>query len=648
MESRRRLRNLLLTRASDLREERLLRQGKGWFHIPCLGHEALGVIAESLSSEDLLFLYYRDRALMQARGVSPLEIARDQFATGLSSSAGRVMPLHGSYRRLGIFPPIGPTGAQCLPAVGAAWAFKMAGKSNVVLCTIGDAATRQGEFFEAITFAIQESLPIVFVIEDNGFGISTSTARQLPFRLDVFAKTTYQRVDGRLVESVHAASCNAIARARQGDGPMILWMELDRLASHTHSDDHRTYRSANEIANLQSRDPVEVYAQLVVSRGEVTDTEVQTMRSEVGVIVDDAYLQAENEPGPELTSAEKNVLGAWNANGHALPFALGQTGSTMVGALNLCLREALDRLPTTILFGEDIEDPKGGVFGFTKGLSTRHPGRVINSPLAEATIVGTAVGLAVTGFRPIFELQFIDFAIPGLNQLINQVATLRWRSNGDWTCPAVFYAPCGAYLPAGGPWHSQSNEAFWTHIPGLRVAVPSTPEDLAGILWTALHEDDPTLLLIPKHIMRVRHQAPAARAVGFGRGRIVRPGSDVTVVAWGNCVELARQAAEQMIAECSVEIVDPISLVPCDWEMIESSITKTGRLVVVSEDARTSSFGQAIVAHVVGSQDQFNRFLSPPLLVARPDAHVAFHPAVEYATLPDLAKVKAAVIDVLG
>jgi 2-oxoisovalerate dehydrogenase E1 component len=558
------------------------------------------------------------------------------------------MPLHGSYRRLGIFPPIGPTGAQCLPAVGAAWAMKLAGKPNIVLCTIGDAATRQGEFFEAIAFAIQESLPIVFVIEDNGFGISTSTAHQLPFRLGIFAETIYRRVDGRSVDSVHAASREAISRARHGDGPMILWIELDRLASHTHSDDHRAYRSATELAALRSRDPVEVYAQTLIARGEVTNDEVQALRLEVGDLIDEAYLEAEKESGPDLGSAETHIFGPSTPTGYAMPFALGPSGSTMVGALNLCLREALDRLPTTILFGEDIEDPKGGVFGFTKGLSTRHPGRVINSPLAEATIVGTAVGLAVAGYLPIFELQFIDFAIPALNQLINQVATLRWRSNGDWTCPAVFYAPCGAYLPAGGPWHSQSNEAFWTHIPGLRLAVPSTPQDLAGILWTALHETDPTLLLIPKHIMRVRHEPVAVRSVGFGRGRIVRPGNDVTIVAWGNCVELARAAAEEMATKCSVEIVDPISLVPCDWEMIESSIAKTGRLVVISEDARTSSFGQAIVANVVGSQDQFNRFLSPPLLVSRPDAHIAFHPAVEYATLPDLAKVKTAILEVLG
>ena len=252
MESWRRLHALLLTRATDLREERLLRQGKGWFHIPCLGHEALGVIAESLSTDDLRSLYYRDRALMHARGVTLTEIARDQFATAGSSSAGRVMPLHGSYRRLGIFPPIGPTGAQCLPAVGAAWGIKLSGKTSVVLCTIGDAATRQGEFFEAVAFAVQERLPVVFVVEDNGFGISTSTERHLPFRLGIFDDRLYRRIDGRSLELVDEAAKDAIGAARRGDGPMILWMELDRLSSHTHSDDHRSYRSGAEIANFKT------------------------------------------------------------------------------------------------------------------------------------------------------------------------------------------------------------------------------------------------------------------------------------------------------------------------------------------------------------------------------------------------------------
>jgi 2-oxoisovalerate dehydrogenase E1 component len=647
VESLRRLHDLLLIRAGDSREERLLRQGKGWFHIPCLGHEALAVIAEVLEPDDLLFLYYRDRALMQARGVTSLEMARDQFATARSSSGGRVMPLHGSYRRLGIFPAIGPTGAQCLPAVGAAWGIKLLGAPRVVICTIGDAATRQGEFFEAVAFAVQEALPIVFVVEDNGFGISTPTERHLPFRLGIFADRLFKRIDGRSVQSVLVASREAVASARRNDGPQILWIELDRLESHTHSDDHRIYRTASEIAAMKNRDPIEGYIGALVSAGEVTEAQVQELRQEVTTKVEAAYLTAESEAGPDPVDAGSHTLGPARKNGYAIPFSLSQSSKTMVGALNTCLREALDRMPNAILFGEDIEDPKGGVFGFTKGLSTRHPGRVINSPLAEATIVGTAVGLAATGFRPIFEIQFIDYAAPAFNQFVNQLATLRWRSNGDWTCPAVFYAPYGAYLPAGGTWHSQSNEGFWTHIPGLRVAVPSTPQDLIGILWSALQETDPSLILIPKHIMRVRHDITQPRPIGFGQAHIARTGTDVSIVAWGNCLELAHRVAAELTTVCAIEIIDLVSLIPCDWETIDESIAKTGRLVVVCEDARTGSFGQAIITEMVSSQERFNRLLSPPILVARDNVHIAFNPNLEYATLPDVAKIRSAVFDVL-
>jgi len=642
-----RLRSLLLIRAGDVREERLLRQGIGWFHIPCLGHEALAAIAWSLEPEDLLFLYYRDRALMQSRGVTPLEIARDQFATGSSSSAGRMMPLHGSYRRLGIFPPVGPTGSQCLPAVGAAWGVKLSNAHNVVLCTIGDASTRQGEFYEAVSLAVQNQLPIVFVVEDNGFGISTRTADQLPFRLGIFSPSLHWHVDGRHVGIVEQASRSAIAKARRGDGPTILWIELDRIGSHTHSDDQRVYRSPEEIAQSKTRDPVELYVKALIDNSCLTASSLTELRNEAARTVEEAYRVAETEPGPHPASATLELLGPSNPVGHDVPFHVEGPQVTMVAAMNHCLGQALERFPNTILFGEDIEDPKGGVFGFTKGLSARYPGRVVNSPLAEATIIGTAVGLAATGYRPIFELQFIDYLAPGFNQLLNQAATLRWRSNGDWTCPAIFYAAYGAYLPAGGTWHSQSNEGFWTHIPGLRVAVPSTPEDLVGLLWTALHEEDPTLLLIPKHMMRVRHDSVTAKAIGYGQARIVRTGSDVTVVAWGNCVEVASQAANDLAARCSPEILDLISLAPCDWEAIEKSVSKTGRLVVVNEDARTGCFGQTIISELVGSQDRFNSLLSPPLLVARADAHIGFNPALEYAVLPDVAKVKAAILEVL-
>jgi 2-oxoisovalerate dehydrogenase E1 component len=647
VESRERLRNLLLIRAGDLREERLLRQGVGWFQIPCLGHEAMAAIAWSLGPDDLLFPYYRDRALMQGRGVSPLEIARDQLATAKSSSGGRMMPLHGSYHRLGIFPPVGPTGSQCLPATGAAWGIKLSGSARVVVCTIGDAATRQGEFYEAVALAVQEKLPIVFLVEDNGFGISTRTLGQLPFRLGIFSSDLYHHVEGQFVDVVEKAGRDAIARARQGDGPTILLVELDRHASHTHSDDQRAYRTSDEISKLKERDPVDLFANALLKKQVLTPAEFTNLQREVAEVVEQAYTLAENEPSPEPKTAISHLFGPASRAGVPLPFELGGSRVTMVGALNICLREALDRIPNTILFGEDIEDPKGGVFGFTKGLSSRYPKRVVNSPLAEATIVGTAVGLAATGYRPVFELQFIDYLTPGLNQLLNQAATLRWRSNGDWSCPAVFYAPYGAYLPAGGTWHSQSNEGFWTHIPGLRVAVPSSPADLVGLCWTALHEEDPSLLLIPKHIMRIRHEVRDMGAIGFGKARIVRSGADATIVAWGNCLEIAGQAADELADRCSIEIIDLISLIPCDWATIDSSVTKTGRLIVVNEDARTGCFGQTIISEMTSSQVRFNRLLSPPLLVARDDVHIGFNPALEYAVLPNVSKVKAAVLEAL-
>ena len=638
---------LLRIRAGDEREERLLRQGRGWIYIPGQGHEALAALAEPLNPDDLLFLYYRDRALMQARGVTPLEMAREYLATEHASSGGRAMPVHGTSRRLGIFPPVTPTGSQCLPAVGAAWGIKLRGEPRVVLCTIGDAASRQGEFFEAVALALQDRLPIVFVVEDNGFGISTSTQDQLPFRLGLFSDPLVQQVDGRDVEAVRAAGIEAIGRARAGSGPSLLWIEVDRLQSHTNSDDHRVYRSPADIAAMRERDPVERYIRKLLDQAELTAERLAELRAEAKSEVDEAYAIAELEPAPPAESAMLHLLGPQHPAGMRLPFPLREHSTTMAAAFNAALGAALERIPNTVIFGEDVEDPKGGVFGFTKGLSTRFPKRVVNSPLAEATIVGAAVGLAATGFRPIFEIQFIDFLAPGFNQLLNQVATLRWRSNGDWKCPIVFYAPYGAYLPAGSTWHSQSNEGIWAHIPGLRLAVPSTPGDLAGLLWTALHEEDPTLLLIPKHIMRVRHPAAEPEPRGYGRARLVREGSDVTVVAWGNCVELVEGVAAERAGRLSVEIIDPVSLVPCDWAAIETSVAKTGRLVVVNEDSRTCSFGQAIITEMISTQERFNRLLSPPLLVAREDVHIPFNPVLEYAILPDAARVHAALTEVM-
>ena len=640
------LRTMLAVRAVDAREEKLLRQGRGWIHIPGLGHEPLAAIAAFLDAGDLLFPYYRDRALFQARGVTAFEMARDYLATASSSTGGRMMPVHGSYRRLGIYPPATPTASQCLPAAGAAWALKRGGDRRIVLATIGDASVRQGEFFEALALAVEMTLPIVFVVEDNAYGISTPTRSQLPMRLGMLAPEYASMIDGRDVDALALRARDAIARARDGRGPSLLWVELDRLASHTNSDDHRVYRSAEDIAAMRARDPVEKLAATLVSAGALAPATLAAMRHDVDREADDAFARAEAEPPPVPASAFDDLTGPSSRDGVALPFALAERENTIAAAWHRTLSEALDRLPSTILFGEDVEDPKGGVFGFSKGLSTRHGDRVRNAPLAEATIVGAGIGLAAAGLRPIVELQFIDFAAPAINQLANQLATLRWRSKGEWTAPVVLYAPHGAYLPAGSAWHSQSNEGWWTHIPGLRVAVPSTPGDAAALLWTALHEQDPTLFLIPKHVMRLR-QPIARTARGFGRARVVRRGKDVTVVAWGNGVEIATAAADALADRASVEIVDPVSLVPFDYEALTASVARTGRLVVIDEDSRTGCFGQTIIAEMVGADARFAHFLSAPKLCARADAHVPYHPALESAILPDVERVTRAIEETL-
>jgi 2-oxoisovalerate dehydrogenase E1 component len=329
----------------------------------------------------------------------------------------------------------------------------------------------------------------------------------------------------------------------------------------------------------------------------------------------------------------------------APPVTFSEPAATMVAAVNQTLLRALEEDERTIIFGEDIEDPKGGVFGLTKGLSNQFPTQVFNSPLAEATIVGSAVGLAATGWRPVFEIQFIDFLAPALNQLMNQAASLRWRTCGEWACPLTLIAPYGAYLPGGSLWHSESNEGIWAHIHGLNVVIPSTAEDAAGLLWTAIHGSDPTLFLLPKHIFRKRTPVhPECEPLPLGKAAVRRDGQDVTLVSWGNCLEIAEEAAERMEDEgVSVEIIDLRCIVPCDYQTIAQSLAHTGRLVVVHEDARTTGFGQSIITEITSKPEWFNLLLSPPQLVARQDVHVPYHPMLEYAVLPDLNDVLSAI-----
>jgi 2-oxoisovalerate dehydrogenase E1 component len=628
------LKLMMLSREGDRREGILLRQSKGWFQVSGMGHEALGTIALSLREDDYLFPYYRDRGLMLARGLSNYELAVAYFAKRESSSGGRQMPGHYSSRKHNVFSVCTPTGGGLLPACGTAWAMKLDGKDSVVVVTIGDAASRQGEFFEAWAFAVQEKLPVIFVLEDNKYGISTPTEKFLPFHLGILDEEAYLKVDGRHVQGVFEAGKTAIEKARKGEGPTMLWLDLDRLSPHTSSDDHRVYRPLEDIEQMLQRDPIRLLAEELIAEGAVTQEKFNKLQDEIVAAVDKDYLKAEKLDDPVASEVMKDCWGA-ECVAEAPPISPGRM--TMVGSINQTFQKALENDLKIIFFGEDIEDPKGGVFGITKGLSESFPKQVFNSPLAEATIMGVAIGMSAYGWRPVFELQFIDFISPGWNQIVANMSTLRWRTFGEWKCPMTIYAPYGAYLPGGSLWHSQSNEASLAHVPGIRVAIPSTPEDAAGILWTSIHGDDPSFILIPKHIFRMQREVADIKPLPFGQAKLLHEGSEVTIVTYGNTIELVEEAVKQSGVSC--EVIDLISIVPCDYETITKSLDKTGRLVVVHEDTKTCGFGESIISNMVSVPERFNLFLSPPQLVCRDDVHIGYNPIYEYSALPDVQQV---------
>lgn len=634
------LRLMMMSREGDRREGILLRQSKGWFQVGGLGHEPLAALAHVLRPDDYIFPYYRSRALMLARGMSNYDLALAYFAKRESSSGGRQMPGHYSSRKLNVFSVPTPTAANLIPACGAAWAMKLEGKDSLAIGSVGDAASRQGEFFEALAFAIQEKLPVILMIEDNAFGISTPTEKFNPMHLKLFNEAHIIHCNARHPENVLKSGQEAADRARSGAGPSILWCELDRLGSHTSSDDHRVYRDLGDIEEMQKRDPILKIKDELIAEGLLTEEQFQSMHEEIVREVDSDYQRAEKQPDPR---AEEVLDHNWGAEVAAEQPPIQPGRQTMVSTINQTLKKSLESDPKVIFFGEDIEDPKGGVFGMTKGLSEAFPHQVFNSPLAEATITGVAVGMAAYGMKPVFEIQFIDFLSPGWNQVVTNMSTLRWRTFGDWKCPLVIYAPMGAYLPGGSLWHSMSGEGYLTHTPGIRVAIPSTPEDAAGLFWTAIQGDDPTFILVPKHIFRKQVDVTNVEPVPFGKARIARPGKDVTIVTYGNCVELAEEAAAKLAGEADVEIVDLRSLVPCDYASIAASVKKTGRMVVLYEDNRTGGFGQGIIAEMMSNPETWNSFYAPPQLVAREDISIGYHPIYEYAALPSVEQVMDAV-----
>src|SRR5881398_5480 len=635
------LKTILESRHADLREQNLNRQGKGHFHVSGMGHEALAAISFLMEPDDYIVPYYRDRGLVLGRGMTTRQLGLEYFAKRNTGGGGRQMPSHYSNADLHIWSVPTPTGSQLLPACGMAWGIQLDGKKNLVVTTVGDAATRQGDFFEALCFAAEKKLPMLFLVEDNGYGISMPTRKNNPLALNVLVSNNWRQIEGQNVQQVYDATAEAFEKIRGGGGPFFFWIKMERLSSHTSSDDQKLYRTAEELRDLEKSDPMACWKDRLIKEGVITQKDYEQLDNEIKERVRREYAEAEKAEDPSPNELLANVTKRPpKIDKEILPPGKCRIGDTV----NKTLRAGLEEDARRILFGEDIEDPKGGVFRLTQKLSSEFPKQVFNSPLAESTILGVACGLAAYGKRPVFELQFIDFIYPGFNQLVTNISTLRWRSFGNWKCPAVIYAPYGAYLPGGSLWHSQANESALAHYPGLSVVIPSTPADAAGLLWTAMHAEDPVIFLIPKHLLWAEHEyTKPIQAVPLGRAGQCTNGSDVTVVAWGNTIEKSLQAIPKIENETSVELIDLRSIVPWDKAAIEKSVRKTRRLVVVQEDTENCSVGQMIISHVTSTPELWNEMISPPILVSKSNVVIGYNPIYEYAALPDEERIVAAI-----
>ena len=635
------LNTMLESRLGDQREQNMIRQGKGWFHISSAGHEAMAAVGVQLEADDYIAPYYRDRAMVLAKGMTTHEIALNFLAKKSSSSGGRQLPSHYSDRSKNIWSHASPVGCHLLPACGIAWGLQMDGKANVVIASLGEAASRQGDFFEAVCVAKEKKLPVVFIVEDNKFGISTPNSKTNPRVLEAINTTEWVSVDGADVEAVYHKAGEAIRHARSGKGPAFLWLEMERLDSHSIADDHRNYRASDELEAMLERDPIRLLKQRMMDAGLLTEAEYEELERDTKTVVRSDYLRADQADDPSPADTELEVFEA--AEHTETPPVKLEGKCRMVEAVNLTLRAAIERDPNTVIYGQDVEDPKGGVFKLTVGLSSAFPGNVFNAPVAESTIVGLAVGLAGYGKRPVFEIQFVDFISPAWNQLVSNLATLRWRTNGDWQCPVVIYAPCGAYLPGGAIWHSQTNESLFASIPGIKVVVPSTPEDCVNLFWTSIQSNDPVLVLIPKHLMwKEQEVKTASAALPLGTSRVLQEGSEVSVVTWGNCLELVAEA-EREFDEGVVEILDLRSIVPWDVQAVKRSVRKTGRLLVIQEDTPQCSVGQMIIAELVQDSELWAGMVASPVLISRQNVQIGLNPVYEYTALPDREQVVDAI-----
>jgi len=645
-------RTMLLSRRMDEKQMNLVRQGKSFFHIGGSGHEAAQVAAASAlrPGYDWAFPYYRDEAFVLQYGMTPEELLLAALHRAEDpGTGGRQMPGHFGKKELRIVTQSSPTGTQYLQAVGVALAAKKQGVDEAVYVSSGEGATSEGEFFEAVNWAARESLPVIFFIQDNKLAISVRVSEQTAGASVYEATKGFSGldridIDGTDFLATYEAMKGAVDRARKGEGPTLILAHVVRLLPHSSSDDHRKYRSEEELEQDKFRDPLPRMARFLIEQGYLTDDEVSAMVDEAKSVIDKAADWAESRPLPDPSSVTNHIYGEAHANPPRNFREPEHPGSkvVMVDAINHALHEEMERNSKMIIFGEDVADNKGGVFTATKGLSNRFGlERIFNSPLAEASIVGVAIGMAVQGWKPVPEIQFGDYIWPAFMQIRDELSMYRYRSNGLWSCPLVIRVPVGGYIH-GAHYHSQCIEAFMAHIPGIRLAFPSNAADAKGLLKAAIRGDDPVIFMEHKGLYRQGYASSAepddAYILPFGVANVRREGSDISVITYGAMVQKSLEAARRMEADgVSVEVIDLRTLNPLDEETMYQSVRKTNKVLIVHEDTLFAGFGAELAALI--ARNCFESLDGPVMRVGALDTPIPYSPPLENEVLPNEAKI---------
>jgi len=672
------------SRRLDDKEIQLKRQNKIFFQISGAGHEAV-LAAAGLTlraAYDWFYLYYRDRALCLQLGMTPAEMLYSAVGAAIDpNSGGRQMPSHWGKKALHITSVSSPTGTQFLQAVGNAEATLRAHQGaltdgfpgdEVTLVTTGDGTTSEGEFWESLNTACNLKLPVVYLVEDNGYAISVpvevnTAGGSISKLVASFPGLYIQEVDGCDFLASYEVMQRAVAYARERKGPAFVHAKVIRPYSHSLSDDEVFYRPQDERDADAARDPLTTFPRYLMADGYATEAELQAMRDEVDAEILAATDDALAQPQPDAASVLYGVYSP-EVDPTAEPFdteddpQFSGAPTTMVDLLNACMRDEMARDERILVFGEDVADVsreqhlgkvkgKGGVFKVTHGLQTKFgSGRVYNSPLAEANIIGRAIGLAHRGYKPVVEIQFFDYIWPAFMQIRDELATMRWRSNNAFSAPVVIRTTYGGYI-RGGIYHSQTGASLFTHNPGLRVVCPSSALDANGLLRTAIRCDDPVLFLEHKHLYRQTYNKASYPGpnfmIPFGKANVLRDGADVTLVTYGATVQRALVAANQIAEEGgpSVEVIDLRTLSPWDEDTVFTSVKKTGRVIVATEDSLSWGYGAEIAAKIA---DECFAWLDAPVKrVASADAFVGYAPSLEDATLPQVETFRTAYLDIV-